>query len=112
MDAYLDAVSEPQRSTLRALREVIRAELPNAEETISYGVPTFKEDGKGVAGFAAYKNHCSYLPMSGSVLNAFISDPRFADFEMSKGALKFPIDQPLDGTLVHALVQKRLAELG
>ena len=65
VDAYMEGVPEPQRSTLAQVRATLEALLPDAEQTISYGSPTFKVGGKGVAGFAAFAHHCSYLPMSG-----------------------------------------------
>ena len=69
IDEYLATLSESQRAALSALRVKILKVVPSAEECITYGVPTFKVDGTSVAGFAAYKNHLSYLPMSGSVLS-------------------------------------------
>ena len=67
--------------------------MPEAEECISYGAPAFKVEGKAVAGFAAYKNHLSYLPHSSSVL-AILGDD-IAAYDASKGALRFAIDKPL-----------------
>ena len=67
IDDYLDGLEEPKKSTLAQLRETIVAIVPDAEEGISYGVPAFKLRGKVIAGFAAYKDHLSYLPHSGSV---------------------------------------------
>jgi uncharacterized protein YdhG (YjbR/CyaY superfamily) len=67
IDQYLDALEEPKRTTLAQLRQMILAILPEAEQGISYGAPAFKVRGKTVAGFAAFKNHLSYLPHSGSV---------------------------------------------
>lgn len=64
IDEYLATLSESQRAALSALRVKILKVVPSAEECITYGVPTFKVDGTSVAGFAAYKNHLSYLPMS------------------------------------------------
>ncbi len=60
-------LEEPKRSTLARLRQTILGILPEAEQGISYGMPAFKVQGKTVAGFAAFKNHLSYLPHSGSV---------------------------------------------
>jgi uncharacterized protein YdhG (YjbR/CyaY superfamily) len=61
-----------------------------------------------VAGFAAFQNHLSYLPFSGSVL------PQLADelegYAMTKSALHFPIDRPLPQALVKKLITVRLAE--
>ncbi len=110
VDEYLDNAPEPHVSTLRRLRAVLRDFLPDAEETISYGVPAFKVAGKAVAGFAYFKNHCSYFPHSGSVLPE-LSD-ELADYRWSRGTLQFPIDQPLPESLVRRLVEVRLEQLG
>jgi uncharacterized protein YdhG (YjbR/CyaY superfamily) len=67
IDQYLDALEEPKRTTLAQLRQTIAGILPEAEQGISYGVPAFKVRGKTIDGFAAFKNHLSYLPHSGSV---------------------------------------------
>src|SRR5450755_3537623 len=69
IDRYLAALDEPKRSTLEALRQSILEVVPEAEQCISYGLPAFKVHGKVVAGFAAFKQHLSYLPHSGSVLS-------------------------------------------
>ena len=70
VDRYLAALDEPKHSTLEALRTSILEVVPEAEQGISYGMPAFKLCGKTVAGFAAFKNHLSYLPHSGSVLSS------------------------------------------
>jgi hypothetical protein len=57
IDAYLDALEEPKRSTLTRLRDTIMVIVPDAEQCISYGMPAFRLRGKTVAGFAAFKNH-------------------------------------------------------
>ena len=67
IDRYLAALEEPKRSTLARLRGTILDILPEAEQGISYGLPAYKVEGKTIAGFAAFKNHLSYLPHSGSV---------------------------------------------
>ena len=67
IDQYLDALEEPKRGTLAQLRRRILDVIPEAEQGMSYGLPAFKIRGKTVAGFAAFKNHLSYLPHSGSV---------------------------------------------
>ncbi len=110
VDAYLEGVPEPQRSTLAQVRATLAAMLPDAEQTISYGSPTFKVGGKGVAGFAAFTKHCSYLPMSGTVTATLVDE--LADYETTKGSVKFPVDQPLPEPVLRALVEARMAELG
>jgi uncharacterized protein YdhG (YjbR/CyaY superfamily) len=74
VDEYLRGIEEPKRSTLEALRQTILEIIPDAEQVISYKVPAFRVEGRIVAGFAAFKDHLSYLPFSGSVLPALASE--------------------------------------
>jgi uncharacterized protein YdhG (YjbR/CyaY superfamily) len=110
IDSYLADLDEPKRITLQQLRQDILEVVPNAEECISYGMPAFRVEGKIVAGFAAFKNHLSYLPHSGSVLPALAAD--IAGYEGTKGSLHFPVDRALPKSLVTKLVTTRLCELG
>jgi len=110
IDDYLATLDEPKRSTLEALRKTVMEIVPGAEQGISYGVPAFKVQGKTVAGFAAFKNHLSYLPHSGSVLATLPDDT--APYETSKGALRFDADKPLPKRLVEKLITARMRELG
>jgi uncharacterized protein YdhG (YjbR/CyaY superfamily) len=110
IDRYLAGLDEPQRSTLVALRKSIMEVVPEAEQCISYGMPAFKVQGKTVAGFAAFKNHLSYLPHSGSVLTRLPDDVEA--YETSKGSLKFAVNKPLPKRLVKKLIHTRMQELG
>ena len=100
IDQYLATLDEPKRSTLQTLRERILEVIPEAEQCISYGMPAFRVDGKVLAGFAAFKNHCAYLPHSGSVIDEI---EELKDFTSTKGSLHFPIDRPLSKKLVRLL---------
>ena len=108
IDAYLDRLDEPKRSTLSRLRRDILVRLPDAEQCISYAVPGFKVGGKTIAGFAAFKNHLSYLPHSGSVFPELAED--LAGYSRSSGALRFPVDRPLPPELVEKLIAVRLRQ--
>src|SRR5579884_718219 len=110
IDAYLEALDEPKRSTLQQLRETILEIVPDAEQGISYSLPAFRVQGKVVAGFAAFKNHLSYLPHSGSVLPEL--GDAIAGYGGTKSALHFPIDRPLPRPLVEKLIATRLSEVG
>ena len=109
IDAYLAQVEEPKRSTLQQLRETILGLVPDAEEAISYQVPAFRLKGAVVARFAAFKNHLSYLPFSGSVLPRLESE--IAGYSHTVSALHFPVDRPLPRALVEKLVDLRLSEI-
>ena|ERR1700740_1127761 len=108
VDEYLLGLDEPKRSTLEALRRVIVEVVPEAEQVISYGVPAFRVRGEIVAGFAAFKNHLSYLPFSGSVLGQLTDE--LHGYEMTKSSLHFPVDQPLPDALVKRLIALRVSE--
>ncbi len=106
IDQYLDALEEPKRATLARLRQTILDIVPGAEQGISYGVPAFKVGGKTIAGFAAFKNHLSYLPHSGSVFPQL--EDELKGYSTSSGALRFGVDQPLPAPLVEKLIAVRL----
>lgn len=110
VDEYLRAVEEPKRSTLHTLRRTILEIVPDAEQVISYRIPAFRVHGKTVAGFAAFNNHLSYLPFSGSVLSQLAD--QLAGYAMTKSSLHFPVDRPLPKALVRELIATRLAEAG
>jgi uncharacterized protein YdhG (YjbR/CyaY superfamily) len=108
IDEYLDGLEEPKRSTLATLRQAILDIVPESEQGISYGFPAFRVGGKTIAGFAAFKNHLSYLPHSGSVF------PQLSDelqgYTTSTGALRFGIGEPLPVPLVKKLIAVRLRQ--
>jgi len=108
IDEYLNHLDEPKRSTLSRLRRDILAVVPDAEQCISYAMPGFKVAGKTIAGFAAFKNHLSYLPHSGSVFPELAEE--LAGYQTSAGALRFPADQPLPPALVAKLIAVRLRQ--
>jgi len=105
IDKYLASLEEPKRRTLEVLRQTILDIVPEAEQCISYGMPAFKLGGKVIAGFAAFKNHLSYLPHSGSAISEL--GEAVSQYKTSSGALQFPIDRPLPKTLVKRLIAIR-----
>ena len=109
VDAYLATVASPQRESLERLRDSLRSILPHADEGLKYGMPAFTLHGKAVAGYAAFKNHCSYFPMSGGVLEA--AGDAAAKYPTSKGGLQFGVDERLPIGLLRRLVKLRLAEI-
>ena len=110
VDEYLANLDEPKRATLQQLRQTICSIVPDAEEGISYGSPAYRLRGNVIAGFAAFKDHLSYLPHSGSVLAEMPDD--LAGYVTSKGALQSPIERPLPQALVKKLIAIRLRQVG
>lgn len=107
VEAFLAKVPEPHRTTLQKLRATIRAAAPKAEEFISYGIPAFKQEG-GLVCYAAFKDHCSLFPMSDGVIKGMAADIK--GYEVAKGTIRFPKDEPLPAGLVKRIVKLRIAE--
>jgi uncharacterized protein YdhG (YjbR/CyaY superfamily) len=108
IDAYLAAVSEPQRSTLEKIRATIRSAVPKeTDEVISYGIPAFKYK-KVLIWYAAFSDHCSLFPTA-SVIAKFKEELK--GYKVSKGTIQFPVDKALRTTLLKKMVKARLAEI-
>lgn len=111
IDTYLVGVDEPHRSALQNLREVIRSVMPGATEVLSYGMPGFALEDGVVAGFAAYKNFCSYYPHSGSIIPMFAEELAPYVQSESKGGFQFDPSKPLKKALVKQLLIARLEQI-
>jgi uncharacterized protein YdhG (YjbR/CyaY superfamily) len=108
VDKYLAAVPEPGRSTLAAIRAALRVAMPSeATEGISYGIPVFKYK-KVQLWYAAFSKHCSFFPGSLAVIAAF--NKELKPYKVSKGTIRFPVDQHLSAALVKKLVKARVTE--
>ncbi len=108
--AYIAARPAPVRRALEALRRTIQSAAPQAVESISYGMPAFRLNGRPLVAFGAATGHCAFYPMSPATLEAHRS---FLDdgYDTSKGTIRFPCDKPLPAALVRRLVKARIVEL-
>lgn len=106
IEAYYQQLSDVEAEKLQELHQIIKKAAPGAEEVISYGMPAFKQNWVLVY-YAAAKNHIGFYPTPGAIV-AF-SD-RLSHYKTSKGAIQFPWNEPLPATLVHEMVQFRIAE--
>ena len=105
---YLAACTEEQRAALEGVRAIVRSMLPDATEVISYGMPTFRDRGRMVVSFGAFKDHCSFFPMSMAVIERHAAE--LEPFRAAKGTLHFRLDHPLPPETVRAMVAERMAE--
>jgi len=104
VDEYIAQFPKNVRDVLEELRQVIKEVAPNAEETIDYGIPTFKFNGNLVH-FAAFKNHIGFYPTP-SGIEAFKKE--LTTFKQSKGTVQFPLDRPIPFDLVKRIVKFRV----
>jgi len=109
LDEYLASLTAEQRATIVKLRETILAAAPDAEAVFSYNMPGFKLKGQPLAWVAAWKKHFSLYPLTKTMISAHAD--ALADYEMSKGTIKFPAADPVPYALVRKLVETRAEEL-
>ena len=106
VDDYIDGFPEDVQERLIKLRQVIVEAAPNATETISYRMPTFRLKGNLVH-FAAFKKHIGFYPTP-SAISAF--EKELASYHTSKGAVQFPFDKPIPYELIREIVKYRVKE--
>ena len=109
IEAFLAALPPEKRVVLDDWRIRIKALMPDAIEVFSYGMPMFKWRGKGLAAFAAGKNHFGYYPVSGSVIARMGTE--LAGLKTSKGAVQFTQAKPLTDTVLERLITLRKSEI-
>ena len=108
IDEYLSGVSDDKRAALQDLRETIHAAAPQAEECISYQMPSFRLKTGMLVSFAAWSRHCALYPLSIATIREHAAD--LEGYETDKGTIRFAPDRPLPAALVRKLVQARIAE--
>jgi len=107
VDDYLGALPADMRAALERLRGAIRAAAPEAEETISYRIPTYRYHGPLVH-FASFPDHASLVVVSRPTLERFMGD--LEGWRISGTTIRFTADHPLPPALVKAIVRARVEE--
>ncbi len=108
VEEYMASLPGAARAALEELRTTIRAAAPGATETISYGMPTFKDQGRMLVSIAAFKDHCSLFPASQVVRDELGEE--LAPYVSGKGTIRFRAGEPIPAALVARVVRVRLAE--
>lgn len=107
IDDYLAPLGAEKRAALEQLRRQIRAAAPGAEECLSYGIPSFRLDGRLLVSFGAAEKHCAFYP-GAEPIAALAGE--LAGYDTSKGTIRFPPGAPLPAALVRRIVKLRIAE--
>ena len=105
VESYLRGVPAEARASLEKLRQTIKSVVPEGIETISYGIPTFKLNGRMLVSYAAFAEHCSFFPGAGPVDE---HEEELKSFQTSKGTVRFTPTKPLAASLVKKLVRTRV----
>ena len=109
VDEYIAAQSESAQRALKHVRSAIRKAVPNAEEVISYNIPTYKLHGTRLLFFAGWKRHYSLYPATERVVAAFNDD--LAPYEVNKATVRFPLFQPVPVKLIGRIAKFRAKEI-
>lgn len=107
IDEYIAGFPEHTRKILEKIRRTIRKAAPNAEETISYKIPTFTLDGRPLIYFAAYPKHVALYP---APRGSEDFNEELSDYEGGKGTVRFPLDEPVPYDLIRRIVKFRMKE--
>jgi uncharacterized protein YdhG (YjbR/CyaY superfamily) len=109
VDDYIAAQPEAAQDALKRVRSAIRKAVPGAEETISYKIPTYKMHGEPVLHFAGWKQHYSLYPASARVVATF--KDTLAPYEVEKGTIRFPLNEPVPVKLIEGVARLRAKEV-
>lgn len=106
IDEYIATFPKEIQPKLQDIRQTIKQAAPNAQEAISYQMPAFKQKGN-LVWFAAFKQHIGFYPTPSAIV-AF--KDKLTLYKTSKGAIQFPIDQPIPLELIKEIVHFRVKE--
>lgn len=106
VEAYIASFPKSTQALLQQVRSIIKKAAPEAEEVISYSMPAYKQ-GSILVYFAGYAQHIGFYPTA-SGIKAF--EKEIAGYKHSKGAVQFPLDQPLPAALITKIVKFKLKE--
>lgn len=107
VDEYMQALPSAVRTTLEKVRQTIIAAAPEAEEVISYQIPTYKYKG-ALIHFAAFKNHCGLYAVSKNILKVF--EKELWPYVSEGTTIRFTTDKPLPASLLKKIVRARIKE--
>jgi uncharacterized protein YdhG (YjbR/CyaY superfamily) len=107
IDTYIAGFPPAIQTLLQAIRATIRQAAPEAEETISYQMPTFRLHGSNLVHFAAFKQHIGFYPAPTGIEHF---KEELAAYKGAKGSVQFPLTKPIPFELIRKIVEFRVAE--
>jgi len=107
IDMYIASFPDDVREILKRIRHLVLKYAPEAEESITYGMPAYKTNGKPLVYFAAFKNHIGlYATPSGH--SAF--EEELSVYKRGKGSVQFPLNKPIPYDLIRRIIEFRVIE--
>jgi uncharacterized protein YdhG (YjbR/CyaY superfamily) len=108
IDQFIAKYTPEIQTILQKIRALIQKSAPGAEEAMSYGIPTFKLNGKNLVHFSAFKEHIGFYPTP-SGIEKFKKE--LSTYEWAKGSVKFPLNKPIPYALIGKITQFRVKEV-
>ncbi len=108
VDVYLNELSDGERKELERIRLIVRKFYPEARESISFGMPAFKYNGKFLVAYWAFKGYLSIFPGARTVE---VLLPKLADYNTTKEAVRFTLHKPLPEPLIAEMLQLRVSDI-
>ena len=110
IDEYIAGFPHDVQGLLEQIRRAIRKAVPAADESISYGIPTYKLGGRAVVYFAGWKQHYSLYPANERLVSAFKRE--LAPYEVNnKGTIRFPLSEPVPAKLIERIARFRAKDV-
>jgi uncharacterized protein YdhG (YjbR/CyaY superfamily) len=107
IDEYIASFPPDVQEKLQGIRAAIRRTVPDAQEAIRYGIPTFRLAGKNLVHVAAFRDHLSFFPTASGV-EKFRKE--LSEYQLSKGTIQIPLDAPVPYDLVERIARFRADE--
>jgi len=105
VDDYMAGLPDDRRAAMEQLRSTIRAAAPDATEAISYNMPSFRQDGRFLVSYEAFKAHYSLFPWNDEMVEELGEELK--PYAVGKGTIRFPADQPIPVDLVTRIIEIR-----
>ena len=108
MDEYIKSFPEEVQLVLQNIRATVKGIVPEAEEAMKYGIPTFVFKKKNLLHFGAYQYHIGFYPTP-DVIIAFKIE--LADYKTAKGSVQFPLTKPMPVDLITQMTEYRVVKM-
>ena len=111
IDVYLEKIEPSKRKHLERIREIAKQVVPDAQETISYGMPTLQYKGKSFLGFNTHVNHVGVYPYGGEEIEVFKNEIEKLNYKFSSGAIQVPYEHPIPESLLKKIILHRIKRI-
>jgi uncharacterized protein YdhG (YjbR/CyaY superfamily) len=111
IDDYLKKLEPTKRKQLERIREIAKQVVPDAQEVISYGMPTLQYGGKSFLGFNTHVNHIGIYPYGGEEIEVLKDKLSKNKYKFSSGAIRVPYDKPIPENLLKEIIKHRIKRI-